>query len=131
VFVRANNLGRIVTNDSGVITERDPDTVRGADVAYYSYARVPKGPLPRGYLPVAPDVAVEVFSEEDRWPRLLRKIGEYLEAGVIAVCVLDPQTETAQVYRAEQPAQVLSAEDELTLPDALPGFQVRVKEFFE
>src|SRR5688572_15728453 len=90
-FVRANKLGRIVTNDSGIITERDPDTVRGADVAYYGYARVPKGPLPRGYLPIAPDVAVEVLSEDDRWPRLLRKIGEYLKAGVLAVCVLDPE----------------------------------------
>ncbi|HWE38180.1 MAG TPA: Uma2 family endonuclease, partial [Isosphaeraceae bacterium] len=45
-----HDLGHVVCNDSGVITERDPDTVRGADVAFYSYDRVPKGPLPDGYL---------------------------------------------------------------------------------
>jgi len=36
-FVRAHDLGRIVSNDSGVVTERGPDTVRGPGVAFYSY----------------------------------------------------------------------------------------------
>jgi hypothetical protein len=50
-FVREHNLGRVVGNDSGVITERQPDTVRGPDVAYFSFQRVPPGRLPRrGYL---------------------------------------------------------------------------------
>jgi Uma2 family endonuclease len=34
-FVDEHELGRVMSNDSGVITQRDPDTVRGADVAYY------------------------------------------------------------------------------------------------
>src|SRR3989337_2404935 len=54
-------IGRVLSNDSGVITEREPDTVRGADIAYYSYDRVPKGPLPAGLLDVAPDVVFEVL----------------------------------------------------------------------
>src|SRR6266404_3475734 len=33
-FVRQHRLGRVLSNDSGLITERDPDTVRGADVSY-------------------------------------------------------------------------------------------------
>ncbi|MHB1561595.1 MAG: Uma2 family endonuclease, partial [Isosphaeraceae bacterium] len=41
-FVTEHDLGHVLSNDSGVITERDPDTVRGADVAYYSYARLPR-----------------------------------------------------------------------------------------
>ena len=31
-------LGHVVVNDSGVVTEHDPDTVRGADLAFYSFA---------------------------------------------------------------------------------------------
>ena len=50
-FVDEHDLGRVMSNDSGVITERGPDTVRGADVCYYSYARLPKGPLPRAMGP--------------------------------------------------------------------------------
>ena len=42
-FVESRELGRVLCNDSGVITERSPDTVRGADFAYYSDSRLPKG----------------------------------------------------------------------------------------
>jgi Uma2 family endonuclease len=31
------DLGHVLSNDSAVITERDPDTVRGADISFYSY----------------------------------------------------------------------------------------------
>ncbi len=44
--VDEHDLGYVLSNDSGVITERDPDTLRGADIAFYSYAKVPKGSLP-------------------------------------------------------------------------------------
>src|SRR5438128_1535309 len=55
-YLDTNDVGQVVTNDSGVIVERDPDTVRGADVGFYSYKRIPKGPLPEGYLSVAPEL---------------------------------------------------------------------------
>jgi len=42
-----HELGHVLTNDSGVVTERDPDTVRGADVAFYRFEKVPKGRLPQ------------------------------------------------------------------------------------
>jgi Uma2 family endonuclease len=130
-FLDDHDIGRLVSNDSGVITERGPDTVRGGDVEFYSYDRVPRGPLPRGYLPVVPEIVFEVRSPGDRWSRILTKVGEYLEAGVTLVCVLDEQTETARVYRQEEPDQILSAEQELTLPEILPDFRVPVRRFFE
>jgi hypothetical protein len=46
-------LGRVLTNDSAVITERGP-AVRGADVCFYRYETLPRGPLPKGY---GPDVS--------------------------------------------------------------------------
>lgn len=48
-FVDDHDLGQILCNDVGVITERNPDTVRGADLAFYSYQRVARGPLPKDY----------------------------------------------------------------------------------
>ena len=38
--VRPRRLGRVMGNDSGFLTERDPDTVRGPDVANSSYGRM-------------------------------------------------------------------------------------------
>src|SRR5271170_3298337 len=73
-FVDERDIGRVMCNDSGVITERDPDTVRGANVAYYSYSRLPKGKLPAGIGPEVPELIVEVCSENDRWVEILDKV---------------------------------------------------------
>jgi Uma2 family endonuclease len=130
-FVDEHDLGRVMSNDSGVITERDPDTVRGADVAYYSYARLPKGPLSTGYGPELPELVVEVCSSGDRWCEIHEKVAEYLRAGVLVVVVLDPKPQTAHVFGADDPPRSLGAEDELALPGILEGFRVRVGRFFE
>jgi len=130
-YMEADDRGHVVSNDAGVVTERNPDTVRGADVAFYSYARVPKGPFPKGYLSVAPEVAFEVLSPFDRWPPVLAKVAEYLEAGVVVVCVLDEQTQTLTIHRNDQPPQVLTGDQEFALPELLGGFRVAVRRFFE
>jgi Uma2 family endonuclease len=130
-FVEERQRGRVMCNDSGVITERDPDTVRGADVAYYSYARLPKGPLPAGYGPEVPELVVEVRSAGDRWVEIHEKVAEYLGAGVLAVIVLDPRSQSAHVFGADDPPRTLGPEDDLVLPAILEGFGVRVGRFFE
>ena len=131
-FVRRSDLGRAFSNDSGVITERDPDTVRGPDVWYVSYQKLPKGPLPDKYLDVVPDLAIEVLSPDDRWSRVFKKVSEYLCLGVPVVCVLDPDSQTAELFYPDAPGRhTLSADDELTFPEVLPGFSVRVGELFK
>lgn len=125
-YLEEHPLGELVSNDAGIIIARNPDTVRGADVAFYSHERVPRGPLPQGYLPVVPEVVFEVRSAEDRWHRLLAKTAEYLEAGVSIVCVLDPFSETLHIYTADQPAQVVAGDQEFRLPEVLPGFRCQV-----
>jgi Uma2 family endonuclease len=127
----AHGLGHVVANDSGVLTERDPDTVRGADVAFYSFGRVPRGPIPSGYLRVVPELVFEVRSPTDRWSKVLAKVSEYLEAGVTAVCAVDQVSETVQVYRADELPRTLHGDDELSLPDLLGDFHVPVRQFFE
>ena len=130
-FLDEHDLGHVLSNDTGIITARDPDTLRGADVAYYSYVRVPKGPLSKQYLAVPPDFVVEVRSPSDRWSQVLAKVADYLEAGVRVVVVLDPDPETAHLFHADQAVRVLTADDELTLPEMFEGFRVRVRRFFE
>lgn len=130
-FLSRDDRGQVVTNDSGVITERGPDTVRGPDVAFYSYTRVSKGPLPQGYLQVVPDVVFEVRSPEDRWTKIMAKASEYLTASVTFVCVLDPGPQTLHVCHADHPPQKLDKDDEFALPDVLGKFRVPVRRFFE
>lgn len=130
-FVNAHDLGRVMCNDSGVITDRGPDTVRGADVAYYSYARLPRGTLPTGFGPEVPELVVEVRSANDRWRQVIEKVSEYLKAGVLVVVVLDPEPQIAHVFSADDPPRTLMTEEELILPGVLADFRVRVGQFFE
>jgi Uma2 family endonuclease len=130
-YVDLHDLGHVLCNDSGVITERDPDTVRGADIAFYSFKKVPKGPIQRGYLDVPPDLVFEVRSTDDRWVDILTKVNEYLQAGVGMVVVLDPEPRTAHVFRSDQAPRELGPDDELTFPDLLGEFRVAVRRFFE
>lgn len=130
-YVDDHDLGHVVCNDAGIVTERDPDTVRGGDVWYISYTKVPKGPLPADYLASAPDVVFEVLSEHDRWSNVYAKVSEYLAVGVAVVCTVDPRDETVRLYFPDQPECVLTSADELTFPNQLPGFSVPVRRLFE
>jgi Uma2 family endonuclease len=129
-YVEQHDLGHVLCNDSGVITERDPDTVRGADISFYSYAKVPKGKIRKGYLDVVPDLVVEVRSADDRWGDILAKVHEYLDAGVGVVIVLDPEPEGAYLFRSDQPPRQLGPDEELTVPELLGDFRVAVRRFF-
>jgi Uma2 family endonuclease len=130
-FVSSRDLGRVVCNDAGVLTERNPDTVRGADIAYYSFQRLPRDKRPKGYPDVAPELIIEVLSPTDRWSDVYRKIGEYLDVGVAVVCVLDPDSRKLHIYEPEHAGFELTADDELTVPTVLPDFRVPVRRFFE
>jgi len=133
--VDAKDLGHMTTNDSFVRvgTKDDPERVRGADICYFSYDRLPKGEMPPGLLTVAPNLVVEVRSPTDPWSEVFTKVGEYLSVGVTAVLVLDPDTRTASVYRndPQHPQQILNRGDELTFHDVFPGFAFPVSRLFE
>jgi Uma2 family endonuclease len=125
------DLGRVICNNAGVVTEREPDTVRGPDVSFYSYARLPRGPLPEGYLDVLPEAVFEVHSPMDGWSQVHAKVAEYLTAGVLVVCVHDIQTRTLTVFRAEDSPQRLTEDDELHLPEIHKDCRLPVRAFFE
>jgi Uma2 family endonuclease len=128
--VEAHDVGHVMSNDSWVRTGTNPDTVRGADVCFFGYERLPRGEVPDGLLSVAPDLVVEVRSPSDRWTEIFAKVAEYLRVGVRAVVVLDPATATASVYRSDELRQIFHNSDPLTLPDVLPGFSVAVDRLF-
>lgn len=130
-FTRPNQLGRILAGDAFIRTIIDPPSFRGADVCFISFNRWPKErDMPAGILETPPELVVEVKSPSDRWGNIQIKVGEYLNAGVNVVIVLDPETESASVHRQDELHQLVHNGDSLTIPDVLPGFTVPVKRFF-
>lgn len=128
-FVRENKLGWVASNDTFVPID-DTGSVLGPDVLFVSYARLPKGRPPED-LAVAPDLVIEVRSPTDRWGDVFIKVGDFLNAGVRVVIVLDPLTRSASVHRQDADQNILRGDERLTLPDVLPGFEVPVARFFE
>ncbi|MBI4441802.1 MAG: Uma2 family endonuclease [Acidobacteria bacterium] len=128
-YVRKENLG-LVGTEIGFRLARDPDTVRAPDVAFVAKHRLPKEGVPKKFAEFAPDLAVEVLSPEDTASEVLRKIEEYLAAGVALAWVVDPATRTVTVYRSLRDIQILSADQELDGGTVLPGFRARVAEIF-
>ncbi len=129
-YLEDHPIGRAFGNDAAVVTRRGPDTVRGADVSYYSFQRLPADVDLVPYGPEVPELVFEVLSPSDRWNRLAAKAAEYLEAGVSIVVVLDPERRTARVFEAGRAAVDLGPDDLLRLDSVLPGFEPVVGRLF-
>lgn len=128
-YGRSSGRGR-VTAESGVITERDPDTVRGPDAAFWSIDRLPLDLEPEGYPDVAADLCVEVLSPSNNFRRIREKIREYFARGVRMVWIIDPEDRTVTVYRTPDEGRLLHENAMLDGEDVLPGFSCRVAELF-
>jgi Uma2 family endonuclease len=77
-----------------------------------------------------PELVVEVRRPFDQVVDLLRKMVEYLEANVRVVLLLFPDSRTVGVYHRDRVPETYTENDQLTLPEVLPGFTVRVADFF-
>jgi Uma2 family endonuclease len=128
-FVWERNRGYVTSNDSGVILERDPDTVRGPDVAVYEDAQTFEELHPK-YGEVPPLLAIEVLSPGDRVNKVLRKIADYLTNGVRLVWLIDPEERTVTVHAPGRPPIPLDSGGELSGEEVLPGFRCRIADLF-
>ncbi len=128
-YTRHRRKGYVCINDTGVILERNPDTVRGPDISLYDEIRR-YDQLKLGYSEHPPKLAVEVLSPNDRWGKVTRRINHFLEAGISLVWLVDPEGRSVTVYRKGELPQVLEEGDEITGLDILPDLRCPVAEFF-
>lgn len=129
-YVSDNALGRVGTNDGFIRLSQNPDTVRGPDICYYSFTKLPREQAAKGLCDVIPELVCEVRSPSNTWNDIFIKVGEYLRAGVEVVLVFDADTQTASIYRPDTLQQTLHLGDTLELPYLFPGFAVPVERFF-
>lgn len=126
---RLHKLGR-VTVESGVIVELGPGTVRGPDVAYWSFETLPANHTPAVFSDVAPDLVAEVVSPTNTRKHVATKVREYLQAGTRLVWVVEPEDRTVTIYTEPGNGTVLWDDAVLTATEILPGFSVPVRDFF-
>ena len=128
-YARQRQRGYVCSNDTGVIWERGPDTVKGPDVIYFDENRR-FDELSIKYADHLPKLVVEVRSPNDRWAKLNRRAVQFLQCGAAVVWIVDVEERSVIVFRPNQFQQVFEEDEELNGGEELPDFRCRVADFF-
>jgi Uma2 family endonuclease len=130
-YVLTQRLGDTYAAETGFLLARNPDTVRAPDIAFIQRDRLPSPqPKPR-WVPVIPDLVVEVASSGDRPVEIRQKAAMWLDAGVRLVWVVLPGERVVEVYRAGAAVTRLDESATLEGADVVPGFSTPVAAIFE
>ena len=129
-FVLEHALGELFDSSTGFVLRRNPDLVRSPDVAFVAASRLAAGVPRRGFLPMAPDLAVEILSPSNTASEMTRKLADYFGHGTRAVWLVDPDAEELTVYAASAIPRRLHGRDTLDGGDVLPGFATPVAALF-
>ena len=129
VYSDTNNYGARRTGEPGYRLDRDPDTVRAPDVAWFSPERTPPSDT-EGYPEVAPDVIFEVKSPSNSNPEMAAKARMWISYGSKIAVVADPQHSTFTVFLPTSEPLVLTEYDVFDGDEVMPGFSCAVWRFF-
>jgi Uma2 family endonuclease len=127
--VRSGRLGWAFSAETGFVLFSDRQTVRSPDAAVVLSNRLAE--LPDSFVPMAPDLAVEVLSPSDRMADALAKVAMYLQAGTSLVWLVNPTTRKVMVFRSEMDPVTLGESDTLDGGDVLSNFTVPGAEIFD
>ena len=123
IHVDTHGLGEVYGSNRGYVTDPDsPATLRMPDISFVSNARLNQPELAGMLYDGAPDLAVEILSESNTTAEITQKIDEYLDAGGLAVWVIDIDARTLTVHTPNAPPLTLTDADTIDGADYLPGF---------
>ena len=125
-YLEQNPIGYAMTETNFRLWPNRPKESRIPDVAFIRKERMPEDLF--RFPPIAPDLAVEVYSPDDRLSDVLDKIDAYLAQGTQMVWLIIPHTREALVFTK---GIRFKTADFLTAPELLPGFELPVSKIFE
>ena len=116
--------GYVATGEVGIIIRKSPLTLRAADVVYVSKKTSPIEPI--GMLEIAPDLIIEIISEDNTQWEINEKVKDYFSIGAKRIIWVDPFSETITLFQhGRKEAIYLSFDEEFELVD---GIMIRLKE---
>ncbi len=131
VFLDAYPCGNVISKMDMTLAA---DVVRRPDVAFIRKGRLEGIDLHRVPLPIAPDLAIEIVSKNDRADDLNLKVSQYLQAGVQAVWLFYPSTRLAYRYvpgKLDPEVRSAKAGDRFEEPEMLSGFSLLLSEILK
>lgn len=130
ILVDDRSLGATFAAETGFLIAVDPDTVRAPDGAFVRQEKMDALDDDAGYLPFAPDLAVEVVSPTDSFASIERKAFTWLDAGTQLVLILEPETKTAHTYRSKTNIAIYGMGDTVDASDVIQDWKFKVDEVF-
>jgi len=122
-YFEAAPIGHVFIGLTHLLWPENPHEAREPDLSVILNEHLE---LEKSYPTRAPDIAVEIISEDDVWSKLFAKAKLYFEKGSLEVWFVDPYEKNMMVLTPTARRWVL---DTLT-SELLPGFQVELKDIF-
>jgi Uma2 family endonuclease len=127
-WVRPRKLGRVTASSAGFKLPNSDEDVRAPDASFVKAERLRR--TTEDFARLVPDLFFEVKSKTDSLEKLRQKIQQFLSLGAQVGVLVDPRTETLEVYRPGVDAVILQNGDALTVPELLPGWEMVVSEIW-
>lgn len=84
----------------------------------------------KGFAPLCPDFVIELVSETNLLEDLQAKMQEYIENGCRLGWLINPKTQTVEIYRPKQPVETLPFSTPLSGEAVLPGLVLNLQTIF-
>ncbi|MBD2089051.1 Uma2 family endonuclease [Microcoleus sp. FACHB-1515] len=130
IWNRQANLGVVFSSSAGFKLPNGAD--RSPDAAWIKQERwntlTPE--QQKRFPPISPDFVIELRSETDDLETLRSKLQEYLDNGIQLGWLINPQDRQVEIYRQNQPIEILDAPSSLSGEDILPGFVLSLDRLF-
>lgn len=132
-FILPKRLGWAFPPESGFACfSDDVNRLRKPDAAFILAAKLSAQEFETSnYIRVVPDLVAEVVSPNDTVYKSEAKRDQWLKAGVSVVWIINPDSENADIYKADGSKTYLRNDGILTAEPVLPGFALPVAELFK
>jgi Uma2 family endonuclease len=129
-FLEQNPMGYAVGPDAQTYVA--PNKIRIPDVSFVSWARTPNHQVSNEPIgSIVPDLAVEILSPGNTPAEIEAKRRELFDGGTRLMWVLDPVSETVEVFTSVEKRRILTAGQSLDGDSVLPGFQLSIREWLD
>jgi Uma2 family endonuclease len=132
-FVRQDKLGILVAN-VGFILERNPDTVRGANLAFVSKSRLAQTGITEKFYLYPPNFIAEVASDNRPFEKVKERVDEFLQAGTDLAWVIRHQKGKnlrIESYQANGETFIAEITDEISGENVIKGFKMVASKLLE
>ena len=119
-----------MSNDTGLLVRKRPDTLRGPDIMYFAASKSLDDATDR-YVKDVPQLVIEVISPGDRPGKTIKRVDQYLKRGIPMVWLVDPDDRIITIHRPKELPKVLDETDTVTGNGVLPSFKCPVADFFK